>query len=261
MSDQTPDLPPGLTPPPDEPMPGQTRARIRAELLEAAQAPAPVRRWLVPASVAAAVVLVAALAAWAVQAGPDDPTGGPAVAPSATPTPAGPEDPDDPGDHWAGHGPCQQELRHPLPDAEMVASFDDRTSIWVRGDRFALCDQRDRTTVQRPRSLTPADDVETYSVSSIFTATGETTRVAGGVVPEGATAFTVEYTFPDGVTVPAETTEGGGRTWWRVVHTYSSPGNETKQPPIEVTVSYSGVQKHYALDWGLHTCAQANHGC
>lgn len=259
------DLPPGATPPPDEPMPDQARARIRAELLEAAQAAPRARRWLIPAGVAAAVVLVAAMTAWAVQAGPDDSTGGPAVAPSATPdatpTPTGPADPDDPGDHWAGHGPCAQELRHPLPKAEIAASFDEHTSFWVEGDRFALCDQRDRTTVQQPKPLEPVDTVETYAVSSVHTASGEVTRVAGGVVPDGATAFSVEYTFPDGATVAAETVEDGGRTWWRVVHTYASTGNEMKDPPIEVTVSYSGVQRTYTLDWGVDTCAQANHGC
>lgn len=279
------DLPPGATPPPDEPLPDQARARIRAELLEAAQAPARARRWLIPAGVAAAIVLVAAMTAWAVQAGPDDTTGGPAVAPTATPEvtptpsvppgesedpspsvemspdPTGPEDPDDPGDHWAGHGPCTQELRYPLPKAELAASFDEHTSVWVEGDRFSLCDQRDRTTVQRPKPLDPPATVDTYAVSSVYTASGEVTRVAGGVVPDGATAFSVEYTFPDGTTVPAETVEGGGHTWWRVVHSYASAGNEMKDPPIEVTVSWSGVQETYELRWGLDTCAQANHGC
>lgn len=264
-----------LTPPPDEPLPDQSRARIRAELIEVAQAPPRLRRWLVPAGVAAAVVLVVALAGWAVRLGSDDESGSPAVAPTSAPpsatllesptppdpTATGPEDRDDPGDHWAGHGPCAQELRNPFPGAELAASFDEHTSFWVKGDRFALCDLRDRTTVQGPRPLEPAEGVDTYAVSSIYTASGEVTRVAGGVVPDGAMAFDVEYTFPDGETVRAETTEGGGHTWWRVVHTYESAGNEMKQPPIEVTVSYSGVQEHYVLDWAQGTCAQVNHGC
>ena len=257
------DLTAGPTPPPEEPMPAQARARIRAELLAAAQETPRARRWLVPAGVAAAVVLVAALAAWAVQGDPEPPEEGPgpAVVPSATPEPTGPEEPDDPGDRWAGHGPCQQELRRPFPGAELAASFDEHTSIWVKGDRFALCDHRDRTTVQRPEPLTPVDGVETYAVSSVHSASGEVTRVAGGVVPDGAMAFTVEYTFPDGETVAAETVEGGGHTWWRVVHTYTSTGNEMEQPPIEVTVSYSGVQESYELRWAQDTCAQVNHGC
>jgi hypothetical protein len=263
-----------LTPPPDEPLPDQTRARIRAELLEAAQAGPRTRRWLVPAAVAAAVVLVAGLAAWAVRAGGDgapDDSAPPAAASSATPTgrghrvpshePSAPGDTADPGDHWAGYGPCTQELRYPLPGAELAATFDDHTSMWVKGDRFALCDVRGRTTVQRPRPLTPEARADTYAVSSVYTASGEVTRVAGGVVPDGATAFDVSYTFPDGETVPAETVSGGGHTWWRVVHTYASQGNEMKDPAIDVTVSYSGVQEHYTLQWGLDTCAQANHGC
>jgi hypothetical protein len=262
-----------LTPPPDEPMPDQARARIRAELLESAQAEPAARRWLVPAAVAAAVVLVAGVAAWAVRAGDD---GGPDHAPpvaasSPTPTergqqapsdePTAPEDTADPGDHWAGYGPCRQELRYPLPGSELVATFDDHTSIWVKGDRFALCDVRDRTTVQKPKPLAPADSQDTYAVSSVYSSSGEVTRVAGGIVPDGATAFDVTYTFPDGEIVPAETVTGGGHTWWRVVHTYVSRGNEMKDPPIQVTVSYSGVQEHYTLDWATGTCAQANHGC
>src|SRR6478735_7752087 len=108
-----------LTPPPDEPLPDQSRARIRAELIEAAQSPPRLRRWLVPAGLAAAAVLVVALAGWAVRLGSDDESGSPAVAPtSAAPSDTGPEDPDDPGDHWAGHGPCAQELRYPFPGAE-----------------------------------------------------------------------------------------------------------------------------------------------
>ncbi|GAA4366137.1 hypothetical protein [Nocardioides caricicola] len=260
-----------LTPPPDEPLPDQSRARIRAELLEAAQQPPRGRRWLVPAVVAAAVVLVSALTAWAVQLGPDDESGAPAVAPTTSapvpeptppdPTATGPSDPDDPGDHWAGHGPCAQELRNPFPGAEQAAAFDEHTSLWVKGDRFALCDIRDRTTVHGPRPLAPVEEIGTYAVSTIFTDSGKVTRVAGGVVPDGALAYDVAYTFPDGQTVRAETTEGGGRTWWRVVHSYESSGNEMKQPPIEVTVSYSGVQERYVLDWATDTCAQVNHGC
>ena len=248
------------TPPPDEPLPVQARARIRAELLEAAQAAPPARRWLVPGAVAAAVVLVAGVAAWAVQAGGADPApddSAPAASvltPSARPvdpTPSGPPSPT--GVHQVGRGSCSQELRNPLPGAELAATFDDHTSMWVAGDRFSLCDVRDGvTTVHWPLPTTPAERAGTYAVS-----TSNDVQVAGGVVPEGATAFEVSYTFADGETVPAETVRGpDGSTWWRVVH----PLSGRAWVPIDVTVSYSGVQEHYRLG-DTDVCAQANHGC
>src|SRR4051794_27413394 len=117
-----------LTPPPDEPLPGQTRSRLRAELLEAAQAPPPARRWLIPGAVAVAVVLVVGLAAWAVQAGngtqPD--TSAPPVAAtstSAAPTPVESpstlpsESPSRSAGHQAGRGSCADELVDVLPGA------------------------------------------------------------------------------------------------------------------------------------------------
>lgn len=273
-----------LTPPPEEPLPDQARARIRAELLEVAQSGTPARRWLVPAVAAAAVVLVVGTAAWAVQRGPGDGGAAPAGAASSTPaatstSPSAPAkslipppsvSPTDPvpsttgptGVRQAGSGDCRQELRYPFPGAEMAAAFGDDTSFWVKGDRFALCDVRGGvTTVHRPLPLTPDGRVDDYRVSSAYTADGRVTRVAGGIVPDGATAFDVRYTFPDRATVRAETVQGGGHTWWRVVHSYVSRGNEMKQPPIEVTVSYSGVRQHYTLDWATDTCAQVNHGC
>jgi hypothetical protein len=160
--------------------------------------------------------------------------------------------------HRAGSGDCQQELENVLPGAQPAATFGDGTTFLVKGDHFVLCDVRGGvTTVHHPLPLTPDEKVDTYAVSS-----SNDVRVAGGVVPEGATAFDVTYTFPDGTSVPAETVKGeDGRTWWRVVHVYAAKGSELDDPPIEVTVSYSGVQKHYQLRWALDTCAQANHGC
>ena len=269
------------TPPPDEPLPDQARARIRADLLEAAQRP-PSRSWVIPAAVAAAVVLVIGLAAWAVQAGRTTGEGaGPAAGASSTPavtvtaspttspssassaptatstasttTPA----PTPTGAVQAGGGDCPQEAVNVLPDAELGAAFRDGTSMLVAGDRFVLCDVRDGvTTVQQPLPLSPSEGVVTYRVSS-----SNGVRVAGGVVPQGAGSFEVTYTFPDGTTAKADTVQGDGRTWWRVVHRYAAQGNELDDPPIEVTVRYSGVERHYTLRWGLDTCAQANHGC
>lgn len=266
-----------LTPPPDEPLPDQSRARIREDLLRAAQdGPSTTRRWLAPAVAAAAVVLVAGVAAWAVQGDDADP--GPAApATSRTPPPLPPPDvslssglPDGPtptGAVQVGTGSCQEELTNTLPGAELAARFDQHTSFWVRGDRFVLCDVRDRTTIHRDLPMTPTQSAETFRVSTRFERAGrgafDVVRVAGGVVPEGAMAYDVEYTFPDGSVVPAETVTGtDGRTWWRVVHSSSSDGgSEMSGPPITVRLSLSGVQRTYRLDWAADTCAQANHGC
>jgi hypothetical protein len=57
-------------------------------------------------------------------------------------------------------------------------------------------------------------------------------------------------------------TDAQGRTWWVMVHAApDSGGSELDDPPIEATVSLSGVQHTFALEWGVDTCAQANHGC
>jgi len=229
---------------------------------------------------AATVAVIAGVAAWSVGVGEGGgadgtPAGGGATSASAGPTastdpaetPSAPvASPGDGQGHRAGSGDCPQEMENVLPGADRVADFGDGTSFWVEGDRFVLCDVRGTTTVHHPLSMDPVPAVETYRVSSVYTPAGkggfEVTRVAGGVVPDGAPAYDVAYTFPDGETVPAETAVGeDGRTWWRVVHSYPSTGNEMKDPPITVQVSYSGVQKTYRLAWATDTCAQANHGC
>lgn len=289
-----------LTPPPDEAMPDQARARIRAELLAAAQGDRRSgRRWVVPAAAAAAVVVVAGLAGWAVQSGGGGSEGAPAGAstsatsteaatPEPGPTESGPTEPGPtdvrsievskvPGaqeDHQVDvkERGCARTMRETLPGAAQVAEFPGdgahATSVWVAGDRFTICDVADgMTTTHQPLPLTPVPGVETFRVSSMYLpADGggfDVTRVAAGVVPGGAAAYDVRYRFPDGATVPAEVTTGSdGRTYWRVVHRSAAPeGSEAKQPPIEVTLSLSGVRHDYRLQWGLDTCAQANHGC
>jgi hypothetical protein len=268
-----------LTPPPDEPMPEQTRARIRADLLAGAQGRrgSRSRRWLVPAAAAAAVLAVAGLTGWAVQSGGDEgsegspavvaPTGSTEPSPSTppteeeAPTPTAP-----PASERAGGGDCRRELRNSLPGAEEVAAVGGWISFWVDGDRYSVCAQAPgRTTVHRPLPITPVrEDASTYAVSTTYLEQdGELRqlRVAGGLLPEGVTGIT--YRFPGGDSVQADTVEDDqGRTWWFVGVDVPAPsGNETKGPPIQVVVSLSGVQETYRLDWMEDTCAQVNHGC
>ena len=265
-----------LTPPPDEPLAEQSRARIRADLLASAQARSGSgpRPWLVPVVAAAAVLTVVGLGAWAVRAGDD---GGPTVAPSSTGSTAGsvasdpvPSEPS--GKATLQQSSCYDPVTRVLPGAQQAVEFpaDDvagDTSIWVAGTTFALCDVRaGRTIVHKPISMTRPDGVEPFQVSSTYPRTPDgfrTVQVAGGVVPEGLMAFDVRYTFPDGHTEVAATTQDDhGRTWWRMVYAYDDPAeSQLDRTPIQVVVSYSGVQKSYELEQGEETCAQVNTDC
>jgi hypothetical protein len=265
------------TPPPDEPLPEQARARMRADLLAAAQdGRGGSRRWLAPVLAAVAVLVVAGVAGWAVQAGRDD--GG---SPAGVPTPTVPgadwsmgwtDDPvpsEPSGKASLNLSTCVDPLGQVLAGAEQVATFPadedgGETTVWVAGESYAVCDVRaGTTTVHKPVSMATADGIAPYQVSSIYPPTQDgfrTVQVAGGLVPEGALAFDVSYTFPDGHTERATTTtDDQGRTWWRMVYSYDA--GEPDPTPIRVTVSYSGTQKEYSLKPGVDTCAQANETC
>jgi hypothetical protein len=266
------------TPPPERPLPEPSRVRIRAELLAHAhdhRSTGP--RWAVPLGAAAAVALVAGMGVWAVRAGGDGPEATPAAGgassapatPSATPSDEGTSTPTAPSSGTqVGTGTCEQELAHVLDGAALALEFpadpDGQTSIWVKGDRFALCDVRDgTTTVHHPLPITPRGGVDAYAVSSVHEGT-QVTRVAGGARPPGVEGFDVVYTFPDGRVQQAEHgRDAEGRWWWRVVHTARDPGgSELDQPPIQVAVrDAGGTRETYTLAWGVDTCAQANHGC
>ena len=259
------------TPPAERPLPDQARARIRADLVEHAQqhrAP----RWLVPLGSAAAVALVAGLGYWAVHLGGDEGATPPVATQESTSAPASL----DPSAPVTGApvqvstattlvADCETQVADVSKGAALALQVDETSSFWVKGDSFVLCDQLEgRTTVHRALPLTPRDDVATYAVSTDVL-DGQTVRSAGGVVPPGLEdVFDVAYTFPDGHTEHAtKATDDQGRTWWRMTYTYGDGGgNELDQPQIEVTVSLSGVQKAYTLQWGPpDTCAQVNHGC
>ena len=276
------------TPPPERPLSDEARARIRAELLEHAhEHRSATPRWVVPAGAAAAVALVAGLSYWAISPGGSETDGLPITGDGTSSAPATPEPsaplpsnegtatPKDPATVQVGVGTCPVELENVLKGAELAFDFlvageepTTSTSYWVKGDKFSLCYAFDgSTTVTHPLPLTPQDDVATYRVLSLYPPTKngyQTIRVAGGIVPAGAEdVFDVAYTFPDGHTEHAtKATDAQGRTWWRMIYTYDDGGgNEMEKPEIEVTMSLSGVQRHYTLAWGEDTCAQANHGC
>jgi hypothetical protein len=280
MSDPTS----GLTPPPERPLSDRARARIRGELVQHAgdnRSTAP--RWLVPAGAAAAVALVAGMALWAVDAGESGDEGLPVTGGSSSSGPVSasvtvttpPSVPETqltttpPGATvQVGTGPCEQELEFVLGGARLAAQLDPTSAIYVKGDRFVLCDTVDgRTTVHKALPLTPRIDAATYAVStSLAPAQGgfRVTRVAGGVVPEGVTDFEASYEFPDGHVQHAKVlTDEQGRRWWLMVYSYHEDAgvNETTLPQIRVAVVLDGQQDDLSLRWGVDTCAQANHGC
>jgi hypothetical protein len=276
-----------LTPPPEEPLSDQARARIRAELLATAagttrrDANGGVPRWVVPAVAAAAVVLVAAASALIVRSGGSDGQLAPATLPTKTPSAAVSNTPLPtlvPSRNPAaanrgssgGSADCAAEVANVLSGAEQAAEFPaDRagsTGFWVKGQQFVLCDVRDgNITVHQPQPLVgTGTGVAPYRVSSISppsTTPNRTIWVAGGVVPDKALAYDVRYTFPDGHTEAATTTDDQGRTWWRMIYGYPEGPSRDHGKPIRVVVSYSGVQHTYELKWGIDTCAQANRGC
>ncbi|HET6939082.1 MAG TPA: hypothetical protein VFI19_10775 [Nocardioides sp.] len=263
------------TPPPERPLPEESRARIRGELLAHAhdnRSWAP--RWLVPAGAGAAVALVAGLAFWAVSTGGGDAAGTPVTGggtSSAPDTPSSTVPTSPPTPIQVATRPCPEELTEVLPGAQPAFEFPDNsgggtTTFFVKGDRFVLCDVREgTTTVQQPMPLTPRADETTYAVSTLnLGGPGHrTVRVGGGVVPAGTTDFDVAYTFPDGQVQHATTaTDPSGRTWWLMVHAYDAGGgNELDKAEITVTVTQDGSEQTYRLSWGIYTCAQANHGC
>jgi hypothetical protein len=93
-----------------------------------------------------------------------------------------------------------------------------------------------------------------------------TAYVAGGPLAEGVTG--IAYLFPDGHEQRAEfRTDDAGREWWLMAYVpYDGPMSEPGRnildlDPVQVTVSLSGVQQEYTLEWGREDCAQVNHGC
>jgi hypothetical protein len=285
------------TPPPERALPDDARSRIRAQLLQLAHEDrSTTRLWMVPAGAAAAVALVAGLAYWAINPGSEPQHGLPITGDGTSSAPVGPDGslapssvpstdssvppiapdgtvvpstessvtPIGPDASAVGSRSCEEEMVNVLKGATLATQVDGTSSFWVRGEMYVLCDELNgRTTVHKALPLAPRDDVATYAVSSDFLE-GQVTRSAGGIVPQGAEeVFDVAYTFPDGHTEHAtKSTDEQGRTWWRMVYTYDDGGgNELNKPEIEVTMSLSGVQKHYTLAWGEDTCAQANHGC
>lgn len=251
-----PDLPdlPDLTPPPEEPMPDHTKASIRERLLADAQrADEPTHtRWLVPGLVAAAVLCVVGVGAWAVNLGSEstDRQVQPAGSDSATPTeesqtpgptdtpppatdapPPVTEDTDVPTDQGATRITCNQELRRTtgIRGPEEVARIghgDATTSFMSDGSRWLVCDdlhasQAGESPVLLPphrasAPYAPSPENLAFATTSLMDQNFESELVhflAAGRMFEGVEE--IAYTFPDGHTeVAGTTTDANGDSWW-----------------------------------------------
>jgi len=290
-----------LTPPPEQPMDDQTRARIRARLAETASAePSTARRWMMPVVAAAAVLVIAFGGAYlAFWPGTEDASGPtpstqestppvvetsavPSESPSEPPTLKASEPPTSVPDQGGGgfHIPkttCRGEVAQQLPGAEQVVSWplpDGEAGMWVAGDRAALCeDSGGIATVHSPRPF-PASYPMKQGTLGFSTSTYPppvpngwlTAFVTGGALPEGVTG--IEYTWPDGHTETARiTTDDAGRQWWSMGYVPTEGPMTDKNrsllsfDPVKVKVYLSGVVDDYTLQWGRDECAQVNHGC
>ena len=285
-----------LTPPPEQPMDDDTRARIRARLAEetsstghASTGHSSTRRWLLPIAAAVAVLVIAMGGAYAAFWPGDDEPADPAPAmqestePSAAPTtPAQSTEPEtlpssspstqqDPAAKL-----CARAVAEQLTGAEQVVSWElpkGESGIWVAGDRSVLCEDSGGIATAhgaRPVSASPMVDREALGFSSstyyMDRRQALTAYVAGGPLPEGVTG--IDYAFPDGHTERAHVkSDESGRSWWSMAYVpYDSPLADPQRnilsfDPVQVTVSLSGAQHRYTLEWGRDDCAQVNHGC
>jgi len=288
-----------LTPPPEQPMDDQTRARIRSRLAETTSTePSTRHRWMMPIVAAAAVLVIAFGGAYfafcpgnegASPAPGTQESTPPVVETSAVPSELASEAPSlrasDPPTSQPPGGPgyfefqettCRDEVAQELRGADQVVSWplpDGEVGIWVAGDRAALCEDSGGTaTVHQPRPFPATYPMarETLHWSTVSYMVGETSRsayVAGGSLPDGVTGIT--YLWPGNDAEEAQiATDAAGNRWWSVGHVPTDGpmvrrgGSLMDLDPVEVTISLSGTQDHVTLPWGvLNECAQVNHGC
>jgi hypothetical protein len=250
------------TPPPEEPLGDQARARIRADLVAVAQdGSRGWHGWTTAIAGAAAVVLISALGAWTLSSDGEDPVADapserqsePSASPSTSLSPA-------PLNAVPRPESCQPVVDHQLPGAHLALEVPDddedgSTSFWVEDDEFLSCDVRNGVVgVRGPLPLEPdLDDKTTFYVLTTAPLKGlldPSVGMAGGSVPTGALAYDLVYEFPDGQTEGArQTTDAEGRTWWWLVHR-SAADPEAADGPVVVTLSLSGVQRTYQVPWG-----------
>ena len=228
------------TPPPERPLSDQARARIRADLLAHAhehRSGAP--RWLVPAGAAAAVALVAGLGFWAISPGGSETGGLPitgggdtsSVPSSSAPlnestvSPVEPRSrrrPDRRREAWWGPARARTRWSNVVDGSPQLALQLDDGSVVLRQGQPVPAVRRARGPDDGPQAAAahPAQRRRLDVRRELDLLDGhQIVRSAGGIVPAGAAAFDVQYTFPDGHTEVATTvTDDQGRSWWYMAY-------------------------------------------
>lgn len=172
---------------------------------------------------------------------------------------------------------CQQEIAGlgvpGLDGATMTAerSYGDySTSLYETKTDWIVCDTGATTDGGAPTLFSPhqkADpyqpNLETLAVSQNYSMDDSTWAefVAAGRDFDGVES--ISYAFPDGHVQNAVIGVNG--LWSMTYLPTGGPlttGNLNGLDPIQVTVDYTdGHTDTFTLQWGLNTCAQANHGC
>lgn len=141
-------------------------------------------------------------------------------------------------------------------------------AAWVVCDNLADSDGGSPTLFSvHDKSQAYQPSTETLAISQNFNIDQDegwvSQFVAAGRDFDGVQANS--YSFPDGHTEEAVVGQNGlwSMTYLPTDGVLVDPmTNFSNLGPIEVTVNYTGGDvRNFTLQWGLHTCAQTNHGC
>lgn len=270
----------------------QTRARVRAELLHAAEARRrPGRRGWVPVAVAAAAgVAVVGLGTALLVDGLDsegDGEGRPVPAgqvtePPAAPTPSAPPTPDpDPEesapdavtsseavDVRAGSCDALPQTRRAEPAGAIeigpttVRLYENGLN-WFVCDEWAALDGGDATLFPDHRlGSALVRDHLVISMNFSMDRSEPSQYVAGGALPDDLVQA-ISYEFPDGHVEQAVVEDG---MWAMAYFATEKPMGDDGRVPTNaettVTVDYAdGSQQEFVLEYPTDFCAQVNHGC
>ncbi|HSV39542.1 MAG TPA: hypothetical protein VLI04_12360, partial [Nocardioidaceae bacterium] len=178
--------------------------------------------------------------------------------PTPTPTPTVEATPEP-----TAKGPCDKEV--PLEGATVsetigTTSLYATADAWVVCDTFASQDGGVPTLLEtHPQAAPYVPDRSTLAISTNFLGQGQAQYFAAGKVFDGVDV--IEYTFPDGKTVRAKTSNDFWVMDYRPEDGPLASGDLRGLKPIVVSVEGPSTGAGWSLEWGKDTCAQRNHGC
>lgn len=261
---------------PERPLSDEARARRRAELMNAIETKQGVRRWLVPAVAAAAVVGVVSVGAAVAISGGDE-SGAPGE-PAGTGGPNQPatQSPHEPGPDKQQTPPKDPDASFPEPNGESCAELDPRIKgahevesidvgettvrVYANAQQYVTCDEWPRrnggsATLFAARGVDAPLTKDRFRISMNFgPGPGDSEYVAGGLVPDGASEIT--YRFSDGSSVDAVIENGV----WAMA--YFPDQDLPADATTDVSVTTDSGTEEFTLRMGIADfCAQVNHGC